>query len=97
VESWIPGVIAVVVNIAAIAFAYGRLTRTVDNLKEQMGLSDEAKVRAEGKSERWQEKVEKRSLLHSMLPECIQEFKEINKQLGILTGKVDTLLSQNNK
>ena len=91
---WIPVVIAIVVNLGAIIYAYGKLTSTVENLKIQMGVAADAKVRNDSKTERWQTKME--TMPHSMLPECMQEFNEINKQLGVLSGKVDALLEMRN-
>ena len=94
-SEWIPVVIAIVINLGVVVYAYGKLTQTVDNLKTQLGLFDAAKIRNDNKTERWQTKME--NMPHTMLPECMQEFKEINKQLGALSGKVDILIELNKK
>jgi flagellar basal body P-ring protein FlgI len=94
-NTWIPVAIAIAVNIIAIAVAYGKLTQTVDNLKERMGMADAAKIRNNERTEKWEQRIEDKSLRHLMIPECMNEFAEINKQLGSLSGKVDALLALN--
>jgi flagellar basal body P-ring protein FlgI len=92
---WISVAIAIAVNIIAIAVAYGKLTQTVDNLKERMGISDAAKIRNNDRTEKWEQRLEDKSQLHHMIPECMNEFAGINKQLGSLSGKVDALIALN--
>jgi folate-dependent phosphoribosylglycinamide formyltransferase PurN len=92
---WIPVVITLVINVIAVAFALGKLHQTVKNLDTRMGAADDANVRRNDRTDKWEERMETKE--HSMLPACIQEFKEINKQLGSLTGKVDTLIELNKK
>jgi CHASE1-domain containing sensor protein len=90
---WIPVAVAIAVNIIAIAVAYGKLTQTVDNLKERMGISDAAKIRNNDRTEKWEQRIEDRE--HHMIPACMELFTEINKQLSALSGKVDALIALN--
>lgn len=96
-DFWVPVITIIVVNIVALAFTLGKLKQTLTNLKERVGLADEANVRRNNKTERWEERMEKKANTHAMLPECIEEFRGINKQLSVLTGKVDTLIGLNKK
>lgn len=96
-NEWIPVVVAIGINVAAIATAYGRMTQTIANIKERMGVSDAAKIKSNERTELWENRIEDRSLLHSILPDCMNKFSEISSKLGILTGKIDTLIELNKK
>jgi hypothetical protein len=91
-DFWLPVVISVVVNIAVIAFTYGKLHQSVSDIKERLGLADEADIRRNERTEKWEDKMEAKGLIHVMLPECSQEFVNISKELATLSGKVDSLI-----
>jgi hypothetical protein len=92
-DFWLPVVISVVVNVAVIAFTYGKLHQSVSDIKERLGLADEANIRRNEKTERWENKMEAKELVHIILPECSQEFININRELAALSTKVDTLIN----
>lgn len=86
-NSWLPAIIAIVVNVAVIIFSYGKLCQSVIDLKERLIKTEESR---EKNCDRLEDKIEERA--HTLLPECVQEFKGINNQLGELSGKVDMLI-----
>jgi hypothetical protein len=89
---WIPAILTIVVNIIAIAFFFGKLSQNVGDLKERMGLADEASVRKNNKEDAWKDKVESMQKIHDMLPDCVEAFGGIRRELSDLSGKVDTLI-----
>lgn len=91
---WIPAIITIVINIAAIAFAFGKVSQSVTDMKRRLGLSDEAMIRKNGKDDSWKQRWEDREPSHQMLTVCSEAFEQIRKQLNNLDGKVDTLIGR---
>lgn len=91
-NDWIPAIITITINVIAIAFAFGKLSQNVTNLKDRLTVSDDAVIRKNGKDDRWKERMEDKT--HAMLPDCIEAFKEIRKTLNQLAGNVDVLLNR---
>jgi len=89
---WIPAAITIVVNIIAVAFAFGKLSQSVTDLKRGLGVTDATAIRKNGKDDRWKERMEDTKSIHAMLPECIDAFKDFRQDMKNLTDKVDTLL-----
>jgi hypothetical protein len=89
---WIPAIITIVVNIVVVAFAFGKLSQSVSDIKEKLGLSNAAEIVKTNRDDRWKERMEDASTIHIMLPSCIEAFEGIRRELSSLSGKVDTLI-----
>jgi len=94
-ETWIPVIIAIAINIIAIVFSYGKLHQSVIDLKERLGISEQSRIRNNDRTEKWERGIEEKSQIHRILPECLSEFTKINIALSALAGKVDTLITLN--
>ena len=91
---WIPAVITIVINLVAIAFAFGKLSQSVTDLKIRLGVTDATAIRKNGKDDRWKERMEDTKSIHAMLPECIEAFRDFREDMKSLTKKVDKLLAR---
>jgi len=91
-DSWIAAILTIVINIVVVAFAFGKLSQNVTNLKERLVEASEASFRKNNKDDKWKEKIEDIKKIHEMLPDCVEAFGDIRRELGNLSGKVDTLI-----
>jgi hypothetical protein len=89
---WFPAILTIVINIVVVAFAFGKLSQSVADIKARLGLADAAIIRKNDKDDTWKEKMANIQKIHEMLPTCVEAFDGIRHELGELSGKVDTLI-----
>jgi len=92
---WIPVIVGLVINALVVAFAFGKWSQMLNDLKRRMGIEENQRSTNNVSREKWQDRMEDKQAhaSHELLPECVRQFKEINAGINTLTGKVDTLIS----
>jgi len=89
-EIWVPIGIGILINAVIVGVAFGKMSQAIKDLTRRMGIEEGHREDNNIKREKWETKME--GTKHSMIPECVTEFKKINKNLNNLAGQVTTLL-----